>query len=400
MPTLAVAGYIADRIESRRKPLLAGLPALVVSTTLLYIGNSLTLWVIGRILMGISAAVTWTVGLALLVDTVNKDRLGESLGYMSMGMMVGTTSGPLLGGIIYEGGGYHSVFAAAFVLILIDTILRFVMLEKKDVLQKLAHAKDVTEDILASAPLLGSPTSPSVPSYGMAADTTARGAQVAENGGKSLPEPSSPILTLLSMPQIRICLWAYCIISMSLTSFDSALPLFVRDTFSWSQLGQGLIFLPLSVTQVIDPIAGMICDKYPKGRRYIAAMAFSGAGTAFLSLRIVTHDSLAQKIWLSVLLVALGLCMSFAVSPILVSIDEILIRTEEERQGAFGKGGAVALAYGLVNAAFATGALLGPFFGGYIRSVAGWGTMTIILAAFNLFTGVVMLYLCSPSPAG
>ncbi len=384
---LAIAGYIADRFESRRTPLLAGLPALVLSTALLYVGNSLTLWVVGRILMGASAAVTWTIGLALLVDSVDKERLGEMLGYMSMGMMIGTTSGPLLGGVIYQAGGYHSVFVAAFGLILVDAILRLVMLERKATFQMLDHCEESsTEPLLRPA---GSTSAASTPNYGVTG--SASESQSREDGPGA--EKRSAIVVLLSMPQIRLCLWAYCVISMSLTSFDSALPLFVRDTFSWSQLGQGLIFVPLSITQVFDPIAGMICDKYPKGRRYMAAGAFVGTGAAFCSLRVVTHDSFAQKVWLCALLVLLGLSLSFSVSPILVSIDETLDSKESESPGAFGKGGAVALAYGLVNSAFAAGALLGPFVGGYIRSLAGWGTMTLVLAVFNIITGMLMLKL-------
>ncbi|KAH8719603.1 putative MFS-type transporter C18.02 [Beauveria bassiana] len=381
--TSPITGHVADRIKSRRTPLLAGLPALVISTALLYVGDSLLLWVIGRILMGVSAAVTWTVGLALLVDTTDRERLGETLGYMSMGMMVGTTAGPLLGGVIYKAGGYHSVFGAAFALIFVDAVLRLAMLEKKQIRSADGGEEAVTEPLL---PATESGNVSDRPNYGIAGEASVEPCDDAAD-----EKWSSPIFVLLSMPRIRICLWAYCVISMSLTAFDSALPLFVRDTFSWSQLGQGLIFLPLSATQVFDPVTGIICDKYPNKRGYIAAVAFVAAGASFCTLRIVTHDSLAQKIVLCVLLGLLGLSVSFAVPPILVSIQETLDDKAKDDVGAFGSGGAVALAYGLVNSAFAVGALLGPLMGGYLRSVAGWGTMTLVLALANGATGAVML---------
>lgn len=300
---------------------------------------------------------------------------------MSMGMMVGTTSGPLLGGIIYEAGGYHSVFGSVFVLIAIDTVLRLAMIERK-------HAGpwlDAPDDGSAE-PLLCSPTQEDTPSYGATGITSNE-----ETGEEHTSKPQrAAIIVLLSIPKILLGLWSYFIVSIAFTSFDSSLPLFVRDTFGWHQLGQGLIFLPISITQVFDPIVGSICDKFPKSRRYIVSIAFIGAAAAFFSLRIVTHDSFAQKVWLCGLLLLLGLSLSFVISPILLSIDEALEDKEKESPGSFGKGGAVALAYGLVNSAFAAGALMGPFVGGYVRSIAGWDTMTFVLGTINVVTGVAM----------
>jgi MFS family permease len=52
-----VCGYLADRGASRRSPLLLGLFALLGSTVLLNIGNSVGIIIAGRILQGASAAV-------------------------------------------------------------------------------------------------------------------------------------------------------------------------------------------------------------------------------------------------------------------------------------------------------------------------------------------------------
>jgi MFS family permease len=52
-----VCGYLADRGASRRSPLLLGLFALLGSTVLLNVGNSVGIVIAGRILQGASAAV-------------------------------------------------------------------------------------------------------------------------------------------------------------------------------------------------------------------------------------------------------------------------------------------------------------------------------------------------------
>jgi len=74
-----LAGFYADRSSSRRLPLLVGLLALAGATLMLCLARNISLLVIGRLLQGASASIVWTVGLALLVDTVGQNEIGESL---------------------------------------------------------------------------------------------------------------------------------------------------------------------------------------------------------------------------------------------------------------------------------------------------------------------------------
>lgn len=52
-----VCGWLADRGSSRRSPLLFGLLALLGSTVLLQLGDSIDILIAGRVLQGASAAV-------------------------------------------------------------------------------------------------------------------------------------------------------------------------------------------------------------------------------------------------------------------------------------------------------------------------------------------------------
>lgn len=74
------AGIIADRASSRQLPFLVGLTALLISTLLLFLGQTVAVLAVARILQGISAAVVWTVGLALILDTVGQENLGKTMG--------------------------------------------------------------------------------------------------------------------------------------------------------------------------------------------------------------------------------------------------------------------------------------------------------------------------------
>lgn len=125
-----IAGIYADHTSSRRWPLLLGLLALCACTLLLCLAKSVALLVLGRLLQGLSGAIVWTVGLALLVDTVGRD-IGQAMGWVSIAMAVGLLVAPVIGGAVYASAGYYAVFYIAFAVIFCDIVLRLVLVEKK-----------------------------------------------------------------------------------------------------------------------------------------------------------------------------------------------------------------------------------------------------------------------------
>jgi MFS family permease len=53
------------------------------------------------------------------------------MGYVFSAMSIGMLLGPLLGGIVFDKGGYNEVYAMAYILIGVDIALRLLMIEKK-----------------------------------------------------------------------------------------------------------------------------------------------------------------------------------------------------------------------------------------------------------------------------
>ncbi|KAJ6118596.1 Tetracycline resistance protein TetA/multidrug resistance protein MdtG [Penicillium samsonianum] len=345
-----VVGYVADRAESRRWPLLVGLVALAAATALLCVGTHIALWIVGRLFQGAAAAVVWTAGLALMVDTVGKDDLGQAIGYVSMAISVGTLAGPLLGGVVYENGGYYAVFGLAFAFIALDIILRLLLIERRHAIKWLA---------------------PEMTPLSVHGDQSTE-----KKSGETSERPNLPrIAILLSSPRLVVSVWGYFILSIVLTSFDSVLPLFVQGTFGWQQSGQGLIFIPLMVPHILDPLTGFVIDNYPKSCRYLAAGAFLASVPVMVLLRFVTDNSMQQKILLCALLACVGLCFAVAMPPLIAEVFFAVKEKEDKTPDIFGRGGAMALAFGLSNMGFASGSLIGPFFAGFIRQEAGWGAM-------------------------
>ena len=77
------AGVIADKTSSRQAPFLVGLVALLAATLMLFLGQSIPVLILARVLQGVSGAVVWTIGLALLLDTVGPANLGKTIGSVS-----------------------------------------------------------------------------------------------------------------------------------------------------------------------------------------------------------------------------------------------------------------------------------------------------------------------------
>lgn len=75
-----VAGVLADKVSTRQAPFLVGLSMLIGATVLLFLGTTVPALVVARVLQGISSAFVWTVGLAIVIETVGPDNLGKTIG--------------------------------------------------------------------------------------------------------------------------------------------------------------------------------------------------------------------------------------------------------------------------------------------------------------------------------
>jgi MFS family permease len=310
----------------------------------------------------------WTVGIALMVDTVGKEGLGQAIGYVSMSLSVGTMAGPLLGGVLYQDGGYYSVFGLAFGLIGVDIFLRLVLIEKRHAARWITEMKP-----LSSSEQQGKERA----SVGAITDSPALSSDPQPETSEK-PVARSPLrqtASLLSSYRLIVSLWGYFVISLVLTSFDSVLPIFVQETFGWQQTGQGLIFIALMVPHILDPVTGFIIDRYPWTPRYLTAAGFLCIVPVATLLRLVKENTMHDKIVLCALLALLGCCIALAMTPIVTEVFNAVKEKEDKSPNIFGRGGAMALAFGLSNVGFAAGSLIGPFFAGFIRQSAGWGTM-------------------------
>ncbi|KJX98813.1 MFS transporter like protein [Zymoseptoria brevis] len=396
-----IFGYLADRNDSRQVPFLGGLLALGASTAMLCVGNSIAIFAAGRVLQGISAAVVWCTGLALLVDAVGPEEIGVAMGYVGLSMSLAVMLAPLLAGVVFETAGYYAVYAMCFGLIGVDIVMRIVMIEPRNARKWLkpeviavpessdpGKADDKTPTVEAK--------NPSTASDSPTPDTQTPPESSQPTAPRPSPLPSKlrlflhrlpPVVTLLSSRRILAILWACTMASSLMTSFDAILPLFVRDIFSWSSLGAGLIFLPIVIASFLGPWIGGLADRY--GPRWLATSGFILATPFLVLLRLVDHNSISQKVMLCAFLVVIGLGLNLALVPLMAEITyAVQAKAARAEVGAFGRNGAYAQAYSLFNVAWAAGSMIGPLLAGLIVEAHGWSLATLILGIVSLVTAV------------
>ncbi|KAG8533668.1 uncharacterized protein KY384_001409 [Bacidia gigantensis] len=382
-----VCGFLADRMTNRKLPLILGLLALAGATLLLCLGKTIGILLAGRVLQGISAAVVWTVGLALLADTVPPESVGQALGYVGISMSLGILVAPLLGGIVYANVGYYPVYFLAFGMIFLDIILRFMLLEKKPartwLREQTAAIREEQQEEKPDSTNPAATNEESIPTIEPS---------LSNSSSQQHVNPFKALGILLSSRRLLAALVCTLFQSVLLTSWDATIPIYVNRIFGWSSLGAGLVFLPLILPTFMAPLVGRWADK--KGPRWPTVTGFLFAVPFLVLLRLVDHNSIRQKVLLCALLALTGLAITNALTPLEAEIVYIVRHKELTHPRAFGGRGAYATAYGLWNMAFAGGMLIGPLWGGFITQGAGWGTMSWSLAILSAAgAGIAWLFI-------
>lgn len=352
-----LVGIYADHSSSRRWPLLLGLAALAASTLMLCLGRSIALFVLGRLCQGFSAAIVWSVGLALLADTYGSN-VGVAMGYSSIAMSAGLLVSPVIGGAIYNHLGYYAVYYVAFGCIALDVLLRLLLIEKK-IARQWIHDDETTD---AERGMTGTP----------AEESTAK----------------HPKLGLLKSRRILAANWGIILQSAVMFSWDTVLPLFVKATFGWDATAAGLIFLCIFLPGLVSPLVGWLSDRY--GAKWPSLAGFVASIPILVCMRFITDNTLAHKVLLGALLALMGVTLTFSNTPLMAEITYAIEAEEAKRPGVFGQKGVYGLAYGLFCTSYALGGSIGALMSGYVMAGAGWSTLMWALAVWMAGGAVVV----------
>jgi MFS family permease len=124
-----LCGYLGDRIGYRRL-MLSGVVFSAAALALIWLAPHLHLLLLGRLCQGAGAAASWTAGLALIAEHYPQQRV-EMMGFALMGSTAGSLFGPVIGGSLYEVGGYGLPFLVTGALVAVDAGLVLALLPRR-----------------------------------------------------------------------------------------------------------------------------------------------------------------------------------------------------------------------------------------------------------------------------
>ncbi|KAJ5890226.1 hypothetical protein N7504_011036 [Penicillium tannophilum] len=345
-------GYLCKNFRIHKATLVGGSIAMTLATVLFISAGNVWVFLVARVCQGLSGAVVGVLGLSMIAETSSPERLGSRMACGSASLTWGILCGPIAGGFLFSKFGTRGAFGVPIALLVVDFILRMLIIQENEGI-------DLTkDDEQEDSPLLEN--------------------SVSSDHSLSFWDFLHPI-----MLGVIFCVF---VISSLLSAFEATLPLFVLDTYHWSSLGAGLIFLPMTIPSILStPIAHFVRRFVP---RTIVMTGFFLMAIPMVSLRWTQEDTIHHEVALISLLFIIAVSVTTVqaiimgdVSNAVRNIESLHGITEEDSSGQ-GRG------YALCNMAFAVGQTLGPIGGGIIKHELGWGFMTLVLGILCLVAGI------------
>ncbi|PWY73464.1 MFS multidrug transporter [Aspergillus eucalypticola CBS 122712] len=367
-------GHYADRMSSKRLLLVGSLLAALLGSIVLALATSTFTLFAGRLIQAIASSFVWVVGYATIADNVQPENLGKTYGVISLVVAAGTSAGPMVAGILFELGGYWVAWSSSFIILIFDIILRLLMLEKSDVENDSDYSSN--ESVASDperAPLLSS-------NPGLEAEGDMAGWKF--------------YVYILRYPRFVCGVISYLSFAVLISSFDTTLPLHVRDAFSWGSFPAGMMFFALQGPGILlSPICGWLKDRV--GTRWPTTVGFLLLAPVMWVIGMPgderfhwANEGDRGKVIYAVCVTVVGSvsCLLNGAGTIeaTVTIDEV----EAKHPGIFGPNGGYSRALSVASMGWTLGAFVGPIISGYIAEQVGYYEMSCVIAIVCLLSGV------------
>ena len=129
---LLTLAKVGDTI-GRKKVYVYGLALYTLGLVLCSVSPNITMLIISRIVQGAGAAMTLTVGSAIVVAAFPQEQQGRAIGLFAMFTSVGLIAGPALGGVIIEYLDWQGIFYTRIPVGVITLIMALmIIIEQKE----------------------------------------------------------------------------------------------------------------------------------------------------------------------------------------------------------------------------------------------------------------------------
>ncbi len=143
---LLTLAKVGDTI-GRKKVYIIGLAIYTLGLILCSVSPNITMLIASRVVQGAGAAMTLTVGSAIVVAVFPRDQQGRAIGLFAMLTSVGLIAGPALGGVIIDYLDWQGVFYTRIPVGIICLIMAIIIIreqEKSSTALKLDYGGAVT----------------------------------------------------------------------------------------------------------------------------------------------------------------------------------------------------------------------------------------------------------------
>ncbi len=287
--TLAIFAALASRIGFR--PLFAaGLTVFTLASLGCALSSSLDMLIIMRVLQGIGAAATLSIGPAILRSVFPNRLLGRILGLNALMIATSTAVAPVLGGTILSAMSWQWLFAINIPLGIIAVILtlRVVPSNPASTRQPFDTAGAILSAVALGA-LIMAAESFSPPGNDKLATAITYGLTAIIAGVAFVwrqRRAPKPLLPLGMFASTRFTLAAFT----SLASFVSqgitfvALPFLFQSVYGYSAFVSALLFTPWPLGIILAaPHAGRLADRYPAAIISTVGLAVFAVGLLLLA---------------------------------------------------------------------------------------------------------------------
>ncbi|PYH47054.1 MFS general substrate transporter [Aspergillus saccharolyticus JOP 1030-1] len=393
-------GILADRWRAKRAFLLFSVVLATGCTISISLARNLYIIFIARFLQAIADNCMWIGGLAVIGRTFPASHFGRVMSVLSVTVAVGTSMGPVLSGIILENGGYWAAWSSAFVVLSVDASLRLLMIERPPQ-QPTPHKAPSSTTDPERAPLLSRTISTDSWRHQRATPDPDPNGATATAG---TPEKSGLAYYsyLFRQPRFTAAITSYVFCAMLIASFDTTLPLHIRDVFGWGSAPAGLLFVGLQVPGILlTPACGWLKDRV--GTRLPTGVGFLCLVPALWALGVpgdarfpwASGDTQTGMVLYVVAVVVIGCFFSPLNGVGFLEATLTINDLEAKHPGIFGPNGGHSRAQSIAWMGWTIGMFLGPIVSGLLVERVGYGNLNFIFGLLSLFFSVVAFSMLS-----
>ncbi|PVZ99202.1 hypothetical protein BB558_004780 [Smittium angustum] len=407
--------YFSDRTGKRRMPMIIGFFVLGFSSIAIGLSKELYQIFLARLGQGIASGITWSLGLAMLIDIYPPDKLDSPISLAYSGFTIGLLSGPFIGGVVYQHSGKMGISYLMMGIALINMIFRFFVPDSDELHERLVakgqlestkinqetpsdlenrHIDNGGDVLETDSKKVQSSASDENKSNGVEKNEKEPTKDVVNNGGTSIG-----FLHLIKEHRVLVC----CIITIisygAMGSLGIVLPIYYSDKYGLNPAKIGYTFIAFSVPSVFGGlIFGKVTESKkmtnlfgPNKKRYVVML-----GGNLLMGAFIIFLGLTKSITLAIVFMCLiGFCVGSGNVPVMSALgahmglmtQRMIEEGKVPNSGA--KGGANSQVYSLYNIAYSFAVLVIPILSGIILKSSGFFLVCLFLGLLVLIGSIL-----------